>query len=353
MGLFGKRKVRTPQEAAQGAADAIRALRGSLDDRAHKKNAEEVEKCFASLKAHLFGDDEHETTLAAAGACASEVVRAGLPEALAESLESLDFEQRKDAAQIFGATVRMKETQGVEYMGERCVADKPHILGALLEGYRNSATAICCGGMLRDCLRHSELAGLAIQQPAFWDLFAHMENPAFEVASDAFGTFKDCLVKHPGAASAVLQPSIARFLSAYRGLLQSDNYVVKRQSLHLLGDLLGLPAYGGLALAFVNDLENLMLVMNLLRDPLRHISYEAFVVFKSFVVCFHSGKLEDPAVAEVLRRNRDKLLAFLGDFQRERDVEDEDFASERELILGIIRQVPEPQSPRASKEFAS
>ena len=68
-------------------------------------------------------------------------------------------------------------------------------------------------------------------------------------------------------------------------------------------------------LRIINRLDCLMLVMNLLRDPLRHIAYEAFVVFKSFLIAHAAGRLQEPAVEEVLRRNRDKLIAFVGGFQ--------------------------------------
>ena len=144
------------------------------------------------------------------------------------------------------------------------------IVEKLLQGYENNHVAIACGSMLRDCMRHPTLAAVVLSQESFWELFRHMEvrrqrqcqvtmhgssglapgqgrrpmlppthlthppfitiqNPAFEIASDAFSTFKESLTKHPAHSAPVVMSQLDRFIEAYLGLLRSDNYVVKRQ----------------------------------------------------------------------------------------------------------------------------
>lgn len=50
--------------------------------------------------------------------------------------------------------------------------------------------------IVRECVRHESLAKLIITSPQFWHFFIYVELSTFDVASDAFATFKDCLSKH-------------------------------------------------------------------------------------------------------------------------------------------------------------
>jgi len=63
----------------------------------------------------------------------------------------------------------------------------------------------------------------------------------------------------------------------------SPNYVTKRQSIKLLGEILLDRANYNIMLAYVDSPDHLKLTMNLLRDKSKNIQYEAFHVFK---VCF-------------------------------------------------------------------
>jgi Mo25-like len=60
---------------------------------------------------------------------------------------------------------------------------------------------------------------------------------------------------------------------------------------------------------------NLKMMMNLLRDKSRNIQFEAFHVFKVFV----ANPKKPPQIESILRRNKDKLLAFLKDFHNDKE----------------------------------
>jgi hypothetical protein len=70
-----------------------------------------------------------------------------------------------------------------------------------------------------------------------------VEVANFEVASDAFSTFKDLLTRHKAAVAAFLSDNYAEFFDAFYGLLQSSNYVTRRQSLKVGG--LGVGGFWG------------------------------------------------------------------------------------------------------------
>lgn len=44
--------------------------------------------------------------------------------------------------------------------------------------------------ILRECLRHEPLAKIILLSPQFWLFFGYVELSTFDVASDAFATFK-------------------------------------------------------------------------------------------------------------------------------------------------------------------
>jgi len=50
--------------------------------------------------------------------------------------------------------------------------------------------ALNCGMMLRECFRHEELAKLVLMSDSFYKFFDYVELSTFDIASDAFSTFK-------------------------------------------------------------------------------------------------------------------------------------------------------------------
>ncbi|KAJ8689744.1 Hym1p [Pleurotus ostreatus] len=116
-----------------------------------------------------------------------------------------------------------------------------------------------------------------------------------------------------------LDKNYDRFFSSYTTLILSNNYVTKRQSLKLLGEILLDRANFNVMTRYIANEANLKMMMNLLRDKSKNIQFEAFHVFKVFV----ANPKKPPQIEVILRRNKDKLLVFLKNFHN--DKEDEQF----------------------------
>lgn len=71
-----------------------------------------------------------------------------------------------------------------------------------------------------------------------------------------------------------------QFFTSYALLVQSDNYVTKRQSLKLLGEILLDRTNFKVMTRYIANEENLKMMMNLLKDRSKNIQFEAFHVFK-------------------------------------------------------------------------
>lgn len=56
--------------------------------------------------------------------------------------------------------------------------------------YETPGSALNCGIMLRECIRHEPLAKLVLHSEHFQDFFSYVELETFDIASDAFATFK-------------------------------------------------------------------------------------------------------------------------------------------------------------------
>lgn len=71
-----------------------------------------------------------------------------------------------------------------------------------------------------------------------------------------------------------------QFFASFTTLIMSNNYVTKRQSLKLLGEILLDRANFNVMTRYIANEANLKMMMNLLRDKSKNIQFEAFHVFK-------------------------------------------------------------------------
>ena len=108
----------------------------------------------------------------------------------------------------------------------------------LLKGYESTEITYAPCRPMRDSIRHEPLAKIILWSEQFYDFFRYVEMSTFDIASDAFATFKDLLTRHKLLSAEFLEQHYDRFFSEYEKLLHSENYVTKRQSLKLLGELL-------------------------------------------------------------------------------------------------------------------
>lgn len=108
----------------------------------------------------------------------------------------------------------------------------------------------------------------------------YIEKTTFGVSCDAFANFKETLTRHKGMVAEYLEKNYDRFFGMYDTLLRSPNYVTKRQSLKLLGEILLDRTNFNVMTRYISSEENLKMMMNLLRDKSKNIQFEAFHVFK-------------------------------------------------------------------------
>lgn len=85
--------------------------------------------------------------------------------------------------------------------------------------------------ILREAIRHEALAKLILYSPVYYNFYDYVELSTFDVASDAFTTFKELMTKHKVIVADFLHAKYDEVFAKYTGLLNSSNYVTKRQSI--------------------------------------------------------------------------------------------------------------------------
>ncbi|KAL1924992.1 uncharacterized protein VTP21DRAFT_4646 [Calcarisporiella thermophila] len=323
-----KSKQKTPHDLVKNVRDAISRLEGP--DK--KKANDDISKNLIAMKTILYGDADHDPIPEQVAQLSQEVYNNDLLQLLVLNIARFEFEARKDVSQIFNNLLRRQigsRWPTVEYLCTREL-----ILFTLLRSYENQEIALNCGMMLRECLRHEALAKALLFSDQFYKFFDYVEMSTFDVASDAFATFKELLTRHKPLVADFLEKNYQPFFEHYTKLLNSSNYVTKRQSLKLLGEILLDRANFGVMTKYIANAENMKLMMNLLRDKSRNIQFEAFHVFKVFVANPHKPK----PILDILQKNREKLITFLSNFHNDRN-DDEQFNDEKAFLIRQIQEL--------------
>ena len=144
------------------------------------------------------------------------IIQEDLLHLLARSIYLLPFESRKDAQTIFSYVFRFKPSNStslnppaIEYV----IDSKPEIVVELCRGYEHRESAMPCGIILREALKHEDIAKIILYDDSgghgkpirtsdidpekeqtgegiFWNFFSWIDRGAFEVSTDAFTTFR-------------------------------------------------------------------------------------------------------------------------------------------------------------------
>lgn len=331
--LFGG-KNKTPQELVKNLKEHLGVLAdATASESKYKKSQEDVSKNLTAMKGLLYGTENAEPQTEIVAQLAQELYQSHLLIHLINNLQKIDFEGKKDVAQIFNNILRRQiatRSPTVEYICQ----SNPEILTTLINGYEHQDIALTCGLMLRECIRHEPLARIILESEVFYKFFDYVEVSTFDVASDAFSTFKELLTRHKILCAAFLENNYDKFFTPYQLLLNSENYVTRRQSLKLLGELLLDRHNFTIMTRYISNPENLKLMMNMLRDRSRNIQFEAFHVFKVFVANPNKPK----PILDILVRNRDRLIEFLSNFHNDR-MEDEQFNDEKAYLIRQIQDL--------------
>lgn len=210
----------------------------------------------------------------------------------------------------------------------------------LCSNYKNGVVYFHTGIIFRaflkfDCIHNCCLADDMLILKLFMENLLRVKN--FEKVSDAFSTFRLILEKKSRLVRTFLGKNYSAFFPLYNSLLQSSEYIAQRQSLKLLSDLLLYKENSEVMLRYISDVNNLVLIMNLMRVKSESMRMEAFHVFKIFV----ANPDKEAEVTAVLTRNKTKLIAYIAKLSTER--ESDIFKDEKTLVMRTLESLSLPK----------
>ncbi|XP_071691852.1 putative MO25-like protein At5g47540 isoform X2 [Rutidosis leptorrhynchoides] len=348
-GLF-KTKPRTPVELVQHLRHLLPYTAPNLAVRKTKRQEKicELRKVIHEMRTALYGG-EREPTEEACVKLTLEFYKEDTFRMLIASLPDLDtgefgiLQTRQDVTHVIMNLQRQRvngRSIASEYL--ECNSD----LLALLLPCDDSELALSYGAILRECIRHQVAAKYILESDYIKMFFRYIQDPCFDIASDATATFRELLTRHKSTVAEFLSKNYDWFFQEYNSLMESSNYITRRNAVKLLGSMLLDRSNTSVMVRYVSSLDNMRIHMNLLRDSNRSIQIEAFHVFK----LFPANQRKPPEIVNVLVANRSKLIRFFSDFNLEKA--DEQFESDKaEVVKEIATLEPKDQTMHNFKEM--
>jgi len=244
-------------------------------------------------------------------------------------LPILGFEARKKVVWIIQFVITNQKEQAVPY----CLKH-PKLFATLITCYENSDSKVVVSyaNLLGTVIQNKDLCEFIFSDPTYVNpFFKYMESPT--AGMDSFSTFKLLMTEHKGVpASDYIKKHYEGFFQLYNGLLQCNNFPTKVQAFQLLNELLCARINFDVMVRYINDIENLKLVMVALKGG-RAQQTAVFHVLKIFV----GNPRKSPEVASILKFNKENLISFVTKFEKEK--EDPRLERDKEAMLEKLNEL--------------
>jgi calcium binding protein 39 len=339
MSFLFKRNPKTPNDLVRILNEQLIKLDQSSGSE-KKKAQDEVTRHLLTIKSLINGEDilSTDTTYGlqpdALFQLYNEIYITDTLQSLIGYLAEIEFDSRKIVVLLFNSLLRHKINHRlvtIDYL-----LNKHKILTTLMRGPETPEISLNTGIMLREAVKYDSIAKNVINDSLFWKYFSYVNTTSFEVSTDAFSSLHDILLNHSKVVGTFfsVDSNVSKFILLINRLITHGNYIIKRESIKLLADLIMIKLNYNLMTKYVNDVENLKIIMLLLGDKSKNIQLEGFNVFKVFV----ANPKKEKTVVDILAKNRAKLLEFLENFNKERN--DDLFVAEKEYIIQQIQGLP-------------
>ncbi|XP_044498676.1 putative MO25-like protein At5g47540 isoform X2 [Mangifera indica] len=321
MKILFKSKSKSPK-ASDEVVRLTRNLLVSLlsnepDSRKRDEKIAELNKLIRDMKLTLYGSAESGPVAEACKKLTEEFFKEDTLRLLIICLPRLNLEARKDATQVV-ANLQRQHVDG-RLIAPIYLEENLDLLESLVSGYEDPEIALHYGNMLTECIRHQIIARSVLESESFRKFFDYIQLPQFDIAADATATFKELLTRHKSTVAGFLSTNFDWFFHDYNTkLLESRNYITRRQALKLLGDILLERSNSAVMMRYVSSKDNLIILMNLLR-------------------LFAANQNKPPEIMNLLIANQDKLLRFLADFNS--DKEDAQFQEDKAQVMAEIAEL--------------
>lgn len=343
MAFWWKKSPKTPSDYVKHLNEQLDKLESaSAGSDLRKKAQDECGKYIAGTKHFLLKETDPVPTQEALDELYYWIYQSDLFFTLLHSFPNLDFEARKDVAMIY--CICLSRSKDNKFPTVDYLLTKPKFVSMLLKTSEVCITRpggsdifLTASGMILETIKQEQLCRLIIRDQQIWKFFDFTRLGSFEISSSSLQVLTELFTTHPKLVSVEFfsnEDNMNQFIDRINKLMAHGNYVTKRQSVKLLGTLIFNRVNKNLMTTYINNSDNVKLVMILLSDRSKNLQLESFNIFKVVVANPRKSK----PVLDVLVKNRDKLLNFLEQFGT--DNKDSTFLDEKEFIVEQIEALP-------------
>ncbi|TKY57497.1 putative MO25 protein [Spatholobus suberectus] len=339
-----KPKPKTPVELVRHARELIIFLDSKACTRESKREEKlsDLSKTILEIRTVLYGNGESEPNPDACSQITREFFRDDTFRLFILYLSNLKLGARQDATHVIANLQRQRVNS--QLIASQYLEINLDLVDMLIHGYEKEGDiALAYGAVARECIRHQTVARHVLESEQMKTFFDYIQLPNFEIASDAVATFKELLTRHKSTVAEFLSKNYDWFFKEYNSqLLESSSYFTRRHAIKLLGDMLLDRSNSAVMVRYVSSLDNMRILMNLLRDSNKTIQFDTFHVFKLFV----ANQNKPPEVVSILVTNKHKLLQFLDTFNS--DKADEQFQADKQQVISEIITLEHKDRPCTS-----
>ncbi|KAG5053521.1 hypothetical protein JHK87_005719 [Glycine soja] len=324
-----KPKPKTPVELVRHARELIIFLDSNACTRESKREEKlsDLSKMILEIRTVLYGNGESEPNADACSQITREFFKDDTFRLFILYLSNLKLGARQDATHVIANLQRQRVNS--QLIASQYLEKNLDLVDMLIGGYEKEGDiALTYGAVARECIRHQSVARHVLESEHMKKFFDYIQLPNFEIASDAVATFKELLTRHKSTVAEFLSKNYDWILSAKRfycgcqffkeynsQLLESTSYFTRRYAIKLLGDMLLDRSNAAVMVQYVSSLDNMRILMNLLR-------------------LFVANQNKPPEVVSILVTNKHKLLQFLDNFNN--DKADEHFQADKQQVISEI-----------------
>ena len=121
--------------------------------------------------------------------------------------------------------------------------------------------------MLHECIRYENITKILLYSDIFYEFFKYVNGSKFDIAMDAFKTFKELLTNYKILAKDFLESNFDSFFTCYhQKLIKSENFATRKESMKFLGELLIDKHNFSVMIQYISNPDHLKLIMNILKE---------------------------------------------------------------------------------------
>lgn len=181
--------------------------------------------------------------------------------------------------------------------------------------------------IIRDCVHDEQFLRYMFENQYFFSFIRFLTGNNFELLTSAYKTYEAMLVTNSDISSRYILQQYDIFSLQIKALLSSPSYLVQNLVLPVITKFITADGSKQILLNFVNDPENLCIIIHLLVSKSKRIKEAAYYLFKLFVI----NPRRNQEVRTVLRNNKVKLEKIIKKVPIPED--EEELIEERNTVI--------------------